>query len=177
MAPPRRSVALVALALVLQLGLVAAVAAPRLSPRLWGTEYALWVGAVDPIDPFRGAYVELGYEGFAGPGPRGDAFVRLERHSGAWRGTRGTPRRPERGPYVACRNGVRLRCGIESLFLSQEGARRLERELAEGDAVARVRIDGAGRAALLGVVPRARGRGAPAPRGGSPAAPRAPRAP
>ena len=45
-----------------------------------------------------------------------------------------------------------LRCGIESLFASQADARRLEQELADG-AVATVRIDERGNAALMGIEP------------------------
>jgi hypothetical protein len=46
----------------------------------------------------------------------------------------------------------RLRCGIESLFASQDEARRLERDLADG-AVARVKVDRRGNAAVVGLRP------------------------
>ena len=49
-----------AVALV-QLALVGVAVAPRLSARLTGDEYRLRVAPVDPIDPFRGAYVDLDY--------------------------------------------------------------------------------------------------------------------
>ena len=49
-----------AVALV-QLALVGVAVAPRLSARLTGDEYRLRVQPVDPIDPFRGAYVDLDY--------------------------------------------------------------------------------------------------------------------
>jgi hypothetical protein len=60
--------------------------------------------------------------------------------------------RPSDGPYLRCEADYVLRCGIESLFASQEDARRLEQELADG-AVATVRIDDRGNAALMGIDP------------------------
>ena len=47
-----------------------------------------------------------------------------------------------------------VRCGIESYFASQANAKRLERELGRRGAIARVKIDGAGRAALVDLEPR-----------------------
>jgi uncharacterized membrane-anchored protein len=134
--------------------LALALAAPRLSPRLVGEEYRLLVRPVDPIDPFRGAYVDLAYEGFERRSGADEVWVPLRRQDGAWEGAGALPSRPKRGPYVACRSdGPRLSCGIESLFVSQSEARRLESALARGGGVARVRIDGSGRAALLAVEP------------------------
>ena len=46
---------------LVQLALVGVAVAPRLSARLTGDEYLLRVAPVDPIDPFRGAYVDLDY--------------------------------------------------------------------------------------------------------------------
>ena len=61
-------------------------------------------------------------------------------------------RRPTGGPYLRCdSDGWQLRCGIESLFASQRDAKRLERELADGNAVARIRVDGRGNAAVVAV--------------------------
>ena len=154
--PPRTLVLLLALAL--QVALALGVVAPRLVPRLTGDEYLLRVEPFDPIDPFRGAYVDLRYPGFEPRrGAAGDTevYVPLVRDGAAWRGAGAVARRPERGPFMACRDAAaRPRCGIESLFLSQESARRAETELAGGSALARVRIDGADRAALLGLEPR-----------------------
>ena len=149
----------VALACVLQLGVVAVAVAPSLSARVTGEEYLLEVAPVDPIDPFRGAYVTLDYPGLAGqddePAADGTVFVPLEPVPGSplWRG--GTPRRqpPTSGPYLRCQADWRLRCGIESFFASQRTAKRLERELLDG-AVARIRVDGRGNAAVVGVDPR-----------------------
>ena len=39
---------------------------PPLSARLTGEEVALRVEPIDPIDPFRGAYVDLGYPDLPG---------------------------------------------------------------------------------------------------------------
>ena len=154
---PTRTVALL-VALALQVALALGVVAPRLVPRLAGDEYLLRVEPFDPIDPFRGAYVDLRYPGFEplrGVAEDAEVFVPLVRDGEAWRGGGAARRRPVRGPFVACRDGnLRPACGIESLFLSQESARRAEGELAGGRALARVRIDGAGRAALLGLEPR-----------------------
>jgi hypothetical protein len=44
-----------------------------------------------------------------------------------------------------------MRCGIESWFLPQDEAIAVERAVASGSAVARVRVDGRGHAALVGV--------------------------
>jgi uncharacterized membrane-anchored protein len=147
--------AAVAGAVVVQAVLVAVAVAPRLSARLTGDEYLVRVAPVDPIDPFRGAYVRLHYPDLVGQGAarRGDVYVRLLRDGRLWR-TAGVQRtRPSSGPYLACRYDGTLRCGIESLFLPQADARALERELAAGDAVARIRVDGRGNAAVVGVEP------------------------
>ena len=51
----------VGLVVAAQAVLVAVGVAPQLSARLTGDTYTFRVEAVDPIDPFRGAYVTLGY--------------------------------------------------------------------------------------------------------------------
>jgi hypothetical protein len=174
----------VAVAALLQLALVGAAVAGPLSARATGEEYLLDVAPVDPIDPFRGAYVALSYPGLPGspvpmepppghegegesvemsepaeppraPGEPGQVFVPLERHGDVWRG--GTPvrERPSEGPYLRCDDGRwQLRCGIESYFVGQERALELERAVVDGDAVARVRVDGRGNAALVAVETR-----------------------
>ena len=149
---PSRPLA-VALAVIAQVAILLAAVSPRLSPRLFGQEYRLRVAPVDPIDPFRGAYVALRYPDIRPTGRnQGDwAFVPLRRAGELWRAGPAASVRPVGGPYLACRDlGYDYRCGIESLFLPQERARSLERELADGG-VARVRIDGSGRAALVTV--------------------------
>ncbi len=147
----KKNLALVAVLAVVQLAIVGVAVAPRLSAHLRGEEYRLRVAPVDPIDPFRGAYVDLGY-GIQGGFPQDgetDVWVPLtgrEPHSMG----RPTTRRPD-GPAVRCRRDEGgAKCGIESFFASEDEARRLERVLA-GGAVARIKIDGAGRAALLGL--------------------------
>ena len=139
-------------------GLVALAVWPQLSARLTGETYELAVAPVDPIDPFRGAYVTLDYPGLERARPAewsGDTttvFVPLRRGPDElWTGDAAVRRAPASGPYLRCLSGQqRLRCGIESLFASQTEALRLERELADG-AVARVRVDGRGHAAVVAV--------------------------
>lgn len=146
----RRGLA-IGLALLVQLALLAAVAAPRLSPRLTGDEYRLAVVAVDPIDPFRGAYVDLRLRGVPGFTQReGTVYVPLVRQpGGTYRGSGTRQRRPSSGAFLRCHADGEVRCGIESYFASQANAKRLERELVRSGAIARVKIDGAGRAALV----------------------------
>jgi uncharacterized membrane-anchored protein len=156
---PRR-VRLAAACLV-QLALLGGVLWPQLSARVAGDEYRLAVQPVDPIDPFRGAYVVLGYPDLpllpadgSQMRARGTVYVPLERSddTGLWQGTEPVETRPTEGPYLRCEEEYVLRCGIESLFASQDDARRLEQELADG-AVATVRIDDRGNAALMGIEP------------------------
>ncbi|HVF05990.1 MAG TPA: GDYXXLXY domain-containing protein [Frankiaceae bacterium] len=145
----------VLLALVAQLAIVGMVAAPRLLVRVTGDEYRLRVRPVDPIDPFRGAYVDLAYVGFERPDDaeveKGRVYVLLRRDGDAWVGSGVVAERPESGPYVACESdGWTAKCGIESWFLSQERAQQVEDELGDGG-IARVRIGGSGRAVLVAV--------------------------
>ena len=146
---------------LLQLALVPVALADRLSPRLTGDEYLLEVAPVDPIDPFRGAYVALSYPGLPDrvpgqrPGEEGDGdtvYVPLARSGEVWTGVRAVRERPQDGPFLRCDDeGWRLRCGIDSWFLPQEEAVAMEQAVSGGGAVARVRIDSAGRAALVAV--------------------------
>lgn len=160
----RRRTPAVALLAAAQLVLVGVAVAPQLSARLTGDEVLLRVAPVDPIDPFRGAYVDLDYpdlledqggtvRGDAAPG--GTVFVVLrDGGDGVMVLDRQTRRRPAEGTYLACSDrGWRTRCGIESWFLPQDEARALEREVAGGDLVARVRVDRWGDAALVGLEP------------------------
>lgn len=151
----------VAGACLLQVVLVGAAVAPSLSARVTGEQYRLAVTPVDPIDPFRGAYVTLDYPGLAAARPDGrpldgTVFVPLEPAPGGdlWQGGAARSQPPDSGPYLRCRgDGWRLRCGIESFFASQHRAHELERELADG-AVARIRVDRRGNAAVVGIEPR-----------------------
>ena len=67
---------------LVQLALVGVAVAPRLSARLTGDEYLLRVAPFDPIDPFRGAYVDLDYPdldlGRETPGDEGTVYITLE---------------------------------------------------------------------------------------------------
>ncbi len=155
------SIVRLAVACLLSAGLVGLAVWPQLSARLNGGTYALAVAPVDPIDPFRGAYVTLDYPGLAPAQPTawtGDetaVFVPLRRDagSGLWTGGRALSKAPATGPYRRCSSGQgRLQCGIASLFASQDEARRLEQDLADG-AVARLRVDGRGNAAVVGLRP------------------------
>jgi uncharacterized membrane-anchored protein len=147
-----------------QLALVGVAVAGPLSARIAGEEYLLAVAPVDPVDPFRGAYVDLGYPSLRGtdengfprqelaPGEQGEVFIPLVADGDLWRGGAPTRARPVGGPYLRCSDAEwRLRCGIESWFLPQSQALALERAVARGSAVARVKVDGRGNAALLGV--------------------------
>lgn len=151
-----------ALVCLLQLVLVGVAVWPQLSARLTGEQYRLAVAPVDPIDPFRGAYVTLDYPGLSQPSdsppsdsqPSGELFVPLRRDPAGdlWEPQQAQHQRPAAGPYLRCdSDGWQLRCGIESLFASQRDAKRLERELADGEAVARIRVEGRGNAAVVAV--------------------------
>jgi uncharacterized membrane-anchored protein len=146
----------VAVVVLLQVALLGAAVAPQLSARLVGEEYRFRVAPLDPIDPFRGAYVDLDYPdlnlGDRVPGDEGAVYLVLAEEGGLWVATEGTRERPAEGPYLTCDDSDwRVRCGIESWFLPQDAARALERAVATGDAVATVRIDGRGNAALVAV--------------------------
>ena len=155
--------ALVAAVAVVQLVLTAVAVAAPLSARLSGQEVRLRVSMVDPVDAFRGAYVDLSYPDLPGQPaatdreqPRqvgGTAYVPLaEGASGVWTGGEIASRRPASGRYLACADdGWRIRCGIESWFLPQGEASALASSLRGGTAVATVKVDRWGHAALTDV--------------------------
>jgi uncharacterized membrane-anchored protein len=148
----RASTARVAAACAVQLALVAGAVAPQLSARLTGEQYRLAVAPVDPIDPFRGAYVDLSYPGLQDQQGEleGTVFVPLTQQGEVWQPGPARRTAPPDGPFLRCNaDGYQLRCGIESLFASQPEARRLERELAEDGAVAVVKIDDEGHASIV----------------------------
>ncbi|PUA81598.1 GDYXXLXY domain-containing protein [Nocardioides currus] len=136
-----------------QAGLVGVAVAPQLSARLTGEAYALRVAPLDPIDPFRGAYVTLDYpdlqlEDQLEGRPM---FITLVERDGVMVADDYTLQRPDQQPYLACDStGWRVDCGIDSLFLPQDEAAAMEETLRDG-AIAEVRIDGRGHAALIGV--------------------------
>ena len=150
----------VAGAVVVMLLLVAVAVAGQLSARLTGDEYTFAVAPVDPIDPFRGAYVELSYPGLQEldtshgelPGQTGDLFVTLRQEGDLWLADAFSRERPSSGPYLTCNDrDWRIRCGIESWFLPQDKALAVQDAVNAGDSRAIVRIDGRGNAALIRV--------------------------
>jgi uncharacterized membrane-anchored protein len=155
----RSVVVKVAVIALVQLALVGVAVAPRLSARLTGDEYRLTVQPVDPIDPFRGAYVDLGYPDLAMDDQRaqdlegeGTVYVTLVRSGEVWRAGRYTRERPSGTPYLMCNDrDWRIRCGIESLFLPQDRAAEMQDDIASGGVVAVVKVDRWGHAALLRV--------------------------
>jgi uncharacterized membrane-anchored protein len=141
---------------LVQLALVGVAVAPRLSARLTGDEYLLRVAPVDPIDPFRGAYVDLDYPDLdldrETPGDEGTVYVTLEQDGDVWVASAYTRERPSGTPYLTCDDrDWRLRCGIESLFLPQDEAASMQGDLGDGSMVAVVKVDGRGNAALVRV--------------------------
>jgi len=141
---------------LVQLALVGVAVAPRLSARLTGDEYHLRVAPVDPIDPFRGAYVDLDYPDLdldrETPGDAGTVYITLEQDGEVWVASAHTRERPSGTPYLTCDDrDWRLRCGIESLFLPQDEAASMQADLGDGSMVAVVKVDGRGNAALVRV--------------------------
>jgi len=152
-----------------QLALVGVAVWAPLSARLTGETVVLRVEPVDPVDPFRGAYVQLAYpdlpdqagqdEGTltdeqlqALDDARGTAYVPLTRSGEVWVGgpVQRTP--PADGLYLTCDDSSwQLECGIESWFLPQDEAAGLEDAVRGGTAVATVKVDAAGHAALVDV--------------------------
>ena len=154
-----RSVVLkVGVVALVQLALVGVAVAPRLSARLTGDEYRLRVAPVDPIDPFRGAYVDLDYPDLGDEthrpttDDRGDLYVTLVQDGEVWVAGEYSRERPSGTPYLACDDrDWRIRCGIESLFLPQDEAAAMQEDVAGGSMVAVVKVDGRGHAALVRV--------------------------
>lgn len=154
----------IVLVAVVQLVLVPLAVLPQLSARLTGETYRMRVAPVDPIDPFRGAYVDLGYPDLRDPGASnppsledgdsGAVYATLVEEDGFWVLGEYTRTRPAQGPYLACDDrSWAIRCGIESWFASQEDAKRLEGAVADG-AVATIKIDSRGNAAIIDLQPR-----------------------
>lgn len=150
---------------VAQLALVGVAVAPQLSARVAGESYLVRVAPLDPIDPYRGAYVSLSYpdlrraqpgaepgEGL-GPvddGDSGTVYITLKQDGAVWVADEWLRERPEQ-PYLACDDhSWEVRCGIDSWFVPQDEAQALERELADG-AYAELRVDSRGHAAVVDV--------------------------
>ena len=150
----------VGLVSLVQLALVSLAVAGPLSARLTGEEHLLEVAPVDPIDPFRGAYVALSYPGLPDSDELnqrdgedgGVVYVPLVRSGETWTGAPAVAERPESGPFLRCKDEhAQLRCGIDSWFLPQDEALAMEQAVNGGRAVATVRIDSRGNAALVDV--------------------------
>ncbi|MGN0064607.1 MAG: GDYXXLXY domain-containing protein [Nocardioides sp.] len=162
----KRVLPLVAL-VVGQLALVGVAVAPQLSARTTGDTYTFRVAPLDPVDPFRGRYVQLTYPdlqvgnteewetgtpiGIDDDGRSGTVYLRLIDNDGVW-GVDGVSRtKPESDDFLKCSSdGWEIRCGIETLFVNEARAPRMERELADG-AYAEVRIDRYGNASVVDV--------------------------
>lgn len=156
-----RSRRLLLAVVVFQLVLLFIIAAPRLSPRIFGDTYLLEAEPVDPIDPLRGAYVQVTYKGTNVDIFNSDVFskdrlyVRLKRKGKYWQFGRYRSKRPSQHPYISCKNrDYDINCGIESLFLPQDKAASMGRKLARRGGIAKVKIDGSGRASLVSLDPR-----------------------
>jgi uncharacterized membrane-anchored protein len=159
-------IAITGIVAVTQLALVGVGVAPQLSARVTGDAYVVRVAPVDPIDPFRGAYVALDYPdlrhdgsqsavepglGALDDGESGDVYVSLVEEEGVWVADAWSRTRPDDGPYLACDDrSWQIRCGIESWFLPQDEARETE-DLLGDVAVAELRVDGRGNAAVVDV--------------------------
>jgi uncharacterized membrane-anchored protein len=154
------------LLLLLQLALVAVGVWPQLSARAAGDEVRLRVQPIDPIDPFRGAYVTLSYpdlrrdgaeearggQGAMEDGASGAVYISLRQEGDVWVADEWTRDRPGGGPFLRCSDrDWQIECGIESWFLPQDEAKAMEEDIAGGDVVATVKVDGRGNAALVDV--------------------------
>ncbi|EON25262.1 hypothetical protein CF8_0613 [Nocardioides sp. CF8] len=141
---------------VAQAALVGVAVAPQLSARATGDTYQLRVAPLDPIDPFRGAYVTLDYpdlqhdRGSLSDG--GPLYITLVDESGVMVADEFLRERPSgEQPYLACDDrDWSVECGIDSFFLPQDEAAAMEDMLRDG-AIAEVKIDGRGHAALIDV--------------------------
>ncbi len=152
--------------LVVQLLLVGVGVLPQLSARLAGDEITLRVEPLDPIDPFRGAYVTLDYPdqrhdasqgeqgglGSMDDGRSGTVYVTVRDDGDVWVAEDWTRSRPEDGTYLRCSDrDWQIECGIESWFLPQDEAKAMERDITDGDVLATVKVDSRGNAALVEV--------------------------
>lgn len=152
--------------LLLQLVLVGIGVYPQLSARLTGDEIKLRVEPLDPIDPFRGAYVTLDYPGLLDDDSRsgagglgamddeqsGQVFITLRKRGEVWVAHRWSRERPEGGTYLTCSDrDWQIECGIESWFLPQDDAKAMEQAVADGGVLATVKVDSRGNAALVDV--------------------------
>ena len=162
--PSTRTWVVLGAVLLAQLLIALLAVLPQLSPRVSGTEVRLRVAPVDPIDPFRGAYVALSYPDLPDPSAndfkptqeqedRGLAFVPLVQDGDVWVG--GPIQRTDTGGlYLRCNDDSwQLRCGIESWFVGQSEARAIEQQMLNSGAVATIRVDRWGNATIVALEP------------------------
>jgi hypothetical protein len=119
----RTRVALVAL---VKLVLVGLAVYPQLSARATGEEYRLAVGAYDPIDPQRGAYVDLSYPALrrGGDEQEGDIYVVLRQDDELWTSQEFTRTRPEAPTSRATTAGGRSTAGSRAGTCRRTGPKR-----------------------------------------------------
>ncbi len=160
----------VAVAVTVQLGLVAVAVWAPLVARITGEEVLLRVAPVDTWQLTDDAYLDLDYTDLPTDEhyPSGDvteeevrrleaehgpAFVPLTREGGVWVGGDVVREEPPGGLFLRCDDsGWVLRCGIERAYLSTSPENDAVRDaLRAGAALAAVRVDGAGHAALMGL--------------------------
>jgi uncharacterized membrane-anchored protein len=160
----------VAGAVVVQLLLVGVAVWAPLAARLTGDEVVLRVEVADDYEPFADAYVPLSYpdlprdeqavEGEVSDDElqrledeKGTAFVPLTREGEVWVGGAIVREQPQSGLFLRCDDAQwRLRCGIGTAYLATGADNDAVRDaLRAGDALATVRVDGSGHAALMGV--------------------------
>ena len=152
----RRGWLILGAVLLAQLVFALVAVLPQLSPRISGTEVTLRVAPFDPIDPFRGAYVDLAYPDLPdqselkdGMEDRGTAYVPLRQEGDLWVGDPVQRTRPD-GLYLTCDDSSwRLVCGIESWFVGQSGAAEIEDSMRDEEALATVRVDRWGSASIV----------------------------
>jgi uncharacterized membrane-anchored protein len=97
-----------------------------------GTEVTLATAPLDPLDPFRGRYVELDYEISQLPAPTrdGTVYVELRERGDRWVAYRVHSSYPDTDrPVIRGRvEGGVVTYGIETYFADEDEAPRLERE-------------------------------------------------
>jgi uncharacterized membrane-anchored protein len=102
-----------------------------------GTDVVLRTAPVDPVDLFRGRYVELRYDISSLPTNARmgtTVYVPLAKADGVWRGNRATTQRPADGVFIRGRvvGPDRIVYGIETYYADEDEAPRLEREAGDG---------------------------------------------
>lgn len=152
-------------ATAISLALVPFAVAGQLSARWTGTEYRMRVAPLDPVDPFRGAYVSLRFPDLSDsleqatylavrPEASGKkwVYIPLTAQGEHWVGGRPQLERGT-GPVLRCPvdSGPWDSCGLGSYFLPQSDAAAVERAVGAGTAIATIKVDDAGRSLLIGL--------------------------